>query len=85
MGREVKLSRVESALGELSYPVSREEAAAQFEDVTLLHANGELNLGDLVADTSAEEYESVDDLSTEIENQLPRDAVGEPYQSEGEG
>ena len=85
MGREVKLSRVESVLGELSYPVSREDAAGEFEDVTLLHANGELNLGELVAGTSAEEFESVDDISTEIENALPRDAVGEPYQSEGEG
>ncbi|MFC4449264.1 DUF5789 family protein [Halorussus aquaticus] len=85
MTRQVKLSRIETALSELSYPVSRDEAASQFEDVTLTHANGELNLGDLVADTSAEEYESVEDLSTEIENVLPRDAVGEPYQSEGEG
>lgn len=85
MAREVKLSRLESALEELSYPVTRDEAATQFEDTTLLLADGERNLGELISETSADEFDTVDDVSSEMENVLPREAVGEPYQSEGEG
>ncbi|UPV73276.1 hypothetical protein M0R89_12050 [Halorussus limi] len=85
MAREVKLSHVESMLGELSYPIARETAASEFEDVTLLLADGERNLGELIADVPAEEFESNEELQSEINNVLPREAVGEPYQSEGEG
>ncbi|WP_435179733.1 hypothetical protein [Halorussus sp. AFM4] len=85
MAREVKLSRVEKVLGELSYPVDRETAAGEFEDVTLLLADGERNLGELISETGDEEFDSVDELQSSINNTLPREAVGEPYQSEGEG
>ena len=85
MSRTVKLSRVEETLDELSYPVTRTDAAAEFEDVTLLLANGETNLGKLIDDTDSDVYTSIDDLESELHNVLPRDAVGEPYQSEGEG
>ncbi|MFC7080856.1 DUF5789 family protein [Halorussus caseinilyticus] len=85
MAREVKLSRVETVLGELSYPADRADAASEFEDVTLLLADGERNLGELIADVPADEFDSTDELQSEINNVLPREAVGEPYQSEGEG
>ena len=85
MGREVKLSRADSLLSELSYPVSREVAAETFEDVTVTFADGEANLGELISETPAEEFESFEELRDEINNTLPREAVGEPYQSEGEG
>lgn len=85
MGREVKLSRVDSLFGELSYPVSREVAAETFADVTVTFADGEANLGELISETPAEEYDSFEELRDEINNTLPREAVGEPYQSEGEG
>jgi hypothetical protein len=85
MTREVKFSRVETVLGELSYPATREEAAAEFEDVTVLLADGERNLGKLVSEVPDEEFDSTDELHAEINNVLPREAVGEPYQSEGEG
>jgi hypothetical protein len=85
MTREVKLSRVESVLDELAYPTDRENAASEFEDVTLLLADGERNLGGLISEVPADEFESRDELRAEINNALPREAVGEPYQSEGEG
>ncbi|KYH27661.1 hypothetical protein HAPAU_03290 [Halalkalicoccus paucihalophilus] len=85
MTREVKLSRVDDELEELSYPISRDDAAVEFEEVTVLLADGEANLGELVSETGSDSYRSVDDLKTEIHNSLPREAVGEPYQSEGEG
>ena len=85
MGREVKLSRVDSVLTDLSYPASRETAAREFEDVTVTFSDGEENLGALIAETPADEYDSFEELRDEINNTLPREAVGEPYQSEGEG
>ena len=85
MSREVKLSRIDSTLTELSYPVEREAAAESFDDVTVTFADGEANLGDLISETPADEFDSFEELRDEINNTLPREAVGEPYQSEGEG
>jgi hypothetical protein len=85
MGSEVKLSRIDDTLEALEYPISAEEAAAEFEDVTLLLADGERNLGQLLEQANSDRFESADDLETELHNVLPREAVGEPFQSEGEG
>lgn len=85
MAREVKLREVESVLAELDYPTDRETAAEAFDDVTLVLAEGEENLGEVVAGSSDDRFESADDLAMEVRNLLPRHAVGEPYQSEGEG
>ncbi|MFC6768700.1 DUF5789 family protein [Natrinema soli] len=82
---DVKLSRVESVLEELEYPVTNERAAAELADVTLLLADGERNLGALIERSDSDRFESMDDLESELNNVLPREAVGEPYQSEGEG
>ncbi|WP_255190665.1 DUF5789 family protein [Natronobeatus ordinarius] len=85
MGRQIKLSRVETTLEELDYPVTRAQAVDGLEDVTLLLADGEANLGDVVSRTGSETYASRDELVGEVFNVLPRRAVGEPFQSEGEG
>ncbi|MFD1512035.1 DUF5789 family protein [Halomarina rubra] len=85
MSRDVKLSRVQAVLAEVEYPASRETAASAFDDVTLLLADGETNLGTAVRDLSTEEFDSAEDLEAEVYSTLPRNAVGEPYQSEGEG
>ena len=85
MGSEVKLSRIEDTLETIEYPIDRESASAAFSDVTVLLADGERNLGHLIEETSPEAFRSVEDLESELNNTLPREAVGEPYQSEGEG
>jgi hypothetical protein len=84
MASEVKFSRIEESLEELDYPVDRASAAAAFSDVTLLLADGEENLGELIAEIDSETFDAVDDLETGLHNVLPREAVGEPYQSEGD-
>lgn len=85
MAREIKMSHLGDELDELSYPIARDDAAVELEDVTLLLADGETNLGELVSETGSDSFVSREDLESEIHNVLPREAVGEPYQSEGEG
>lgn len=85
MGRDVKLNELDAVLAELDYPVSRESVVDACEDVTLVLADGEENLGTVVAASGADSFDSVDDLQSEVLNLLPQHAVGEPYQSEGEG
>lgn len=85
MATTVKLSRLETVLDDLSYPVARDEAAAELSDVTVLFADGEADLGELISDVSSATFESLDDLKSELHNVLPVEAVGEPGQSEGDG
>lgn len=85
MAHEVKMSQLADELDELSYPIARDDAAVELEGVTVLLADGEANLGELVSETGSDSFTSREDLESEIHNVLPREAVGEPYQSEGDG
>ena len=85
MAREVMLNDCLTVLREAEYPVDRAAAASRFSEVTLLLADGEANLGELVSRSSSETFDSAADVEAELHNLLPREAVGEPYQSEGEG
>lgn len=85
MTREVKLNQLDAVLAEFDYPCDRETVVERCRDVTLVLADGTENLGDLVAESSGERFESTEDLMSEVMNLLPQHAVGEPYQSEGEG
>lgn len=85
MGNAIKLSHLDEPLGRLSYPVSRNAAAERLDDVTVRLANGEANLGDLVASVSSDAFESADDLRDELYGYLPEEALGEPGQSKGDG
>lgn len=81
----VKLSRLSETLEALSYPCSRETAAAELADVTVTFAGGEAELGPLVEGLPDDEFDSADDLRSAVYGALPTEAVGEPGQSEGEG
>ncbi|MFP8952854.1 hypothetical protein ACLI4Z_07780 [Natrialbaceae archaeon A-arb3/5] len=85
MASELKLNEIEDAFETLEFPVSNEDAANEFDDVTLLLADGERNLGSLIERSPSEQFESARDIESALHNVLPREAVGEPYQSEGEG
>lgn len=85
MARDVELDELDVVLRELSYPIDRDAASEATADVTLVLAGGEENLGDLIAQSGDETFDSVTDLEEEIMNLLPQHAVGEPYQAEGEG
>jgi hypothetical protein len=84
MGEKVKLGRVESLFAELDYPATRGEAAAEFDDVTVLFADGEANLGELLAEVREDSFDGPDELHAALQNAMPVEAVGEPGQSEGD-
>ncbi|MFB6154284.1 MAG: hypothetical protein ABEJ22_00195 [Haloferacaceae archaeon] len=84
MPETVKLSRLPSTLEELDYPVTREDAAVAYADVTLTYADGEGNLGEYVSEVGSDNFDSAEDLYDELQNVLPVEAVGEPGQSEGD-
>ena len=85
MSRDVKLSELDAVLDELDYPATVDDVRRECGDVTLVLADGTENLGELIAGSSADRFDSPDELGNEVMSLLPRHAVGEPYQSEGEG
>lgn len=85
MAREVPLDRLDTVLSSLDYPVSRETVLTECEDVTLQLADGTETLTEVLVISSEDSFESMDELTNELMSLLPRHAVGEPYQSEGEG
>jgi len=85
MGQTVKLNQLDEVLADLDYPIDGQAAASALDDVTLQLSDGQENLGQTIRQSSDEEFESPEDLSSEVMNLLPRHAVGDPYQSEGEG
>ena len=84
MGETVKLSRLQTKLAELDYPVTREDAAVAFDDVTLDFADGQGNLGEYISEVGSDSFTNTEDLFVELQNVLPVEAVGEPGQSEGD-
>ena len=85
MSTEVKLEQLYSFLDGIDYPCSTVEAAEQVDDVTLVLADGTVEFEAILDQSTSETFASADELGNEVMSLLPREAVGEPYQSEGEG
>ena len=84
MDAELKLNELHDALADLDYPLDRAAAVDAAEGTTLQLADGTEPLADVIADSGAERFESAEDLESEVMSTLPRNAVGEPFQSEGD-
>lgn len=84
MDDAIHLSDLRAALDELSYPIDRTEVVDEVSGVTVLYADGEEPLADLIARAPATTFESVDELSQAAVANAPIEAVGEPGQSEGD-
>ena len=84
MNQEITLSRLESALETRSWPASRSELVSAHADTTVLYADGEDDLGELIAAIDQERFESAEDLYVALQNVVPVEAVGEPGQSDGD-
>lgn len=64
---------------------SRARRPRPCRDVALVLADGRASVPGLLERSSVGSFASMDELSNELLMLLPRRAVGEPYQSEGEG
>lgn len=84
MDRDVKLSRLHDVIDSYDYPVSKAEVGERTAGITLLYADGEESLSDVVARTDETSFANVSELSAEIYGNLPIEAVGEPGQSDGD-
>ena len=70
MTRRVEYAQIEATLDDLTYPVLRADAAADLEDVTLVLAEDETNLGVLVSETDSDAFRSREDLVVELEESV---------------
>ena len=84
MTEEIKHSRLEEHLNERSYPASRTDLASTYAGTTVLYADGEGDLGDLIGRVEQDRFEGSTDLVVALQNVLPIEAVGEPGQSDGD-
>ena len=84
MTDEINLSRLEPTLEDHEYPADREALTASFAGTTVLFADGDADLGDLVADVDQETFASAADAVAALQNVLPIEALGEPGQSDGD-
>lgn len=71
MASEVGIADVDEVLEGLDYPLSREEAAAALDDVTVRRDDEETDLGELVSMVGRSAFEDSDDLREEIHSYLP--------------
>jgi hypothetical protein len=84
MDAEIRLNRIDDVLGELEYPVTPPAVAEACGDVVVRLAEGTVSVGDVIEESNADQFASSEDLELEFMSLLPRDAVGEPYQSDGD-
>jgi hypothetical protein len=84
MSDEINLSRLEPTLEGHEYPADREALAESFAGTTVLFADGDADLGDLLADIDQETFASAADAQAALHNVLPIEALGEPGQSDGD-
>jgi len=84
MTSEVHLSRVEDEFREHSYPVAHEDLVDSCAGTTVLFADGDADLGELVADIDQERFESAEDAFTALQNVLPIEALGARQSDDGD-
>lgn len=83
--REIPLNELDARLDELTYPIDREAVHRECGDDVLLYADGTEPMADVLERAGSEQFDSRDELVSELYSVLPVQAVGEPGQSEGEG
>jgi hypothetical protein len=84
MHREVRLNRIATVLSELDYPTTPAAVAAECRGIQVELADGVVDLGETIRESHASTFVSPEDIELEFMSLLPRHAVGEPFQSEGD-
>jgi hypothetical protein len=84
MSDEINRSRPESTLADRAYPADRGALADSVAGTTVLFADGDADLGDLLAEVDQARFEGAADAHAALQNVLPIEALGEPGQSDGD-
>lgn len=84
MEAEIKLNRIETVFSALEYPVAPPAVTDACGDTVVRLAEGTVRVGDVVERSDADAFTSSEDLEEEFMSLLPRRAVGEPFQSDGD-
>jgi hypothetical protein len=84
MDEQIRLNRIDDVLADLEYPVTPPSVVDACGEVVVRLAEGTVSVGEVIEASSADQFASSEDLELEFMSLLPRDAVGEPYQSDGD-
>ena len=84
MNEEIRLNRIDNVLATLEYPIAPPAVADACGETVVRLAEGTISIGEVVAQSNADRFASSSDLEMELLSLLPRNAVGEPYQSDGD-
>jgi len=84
MEAEVRLNRIERVLEPLDYPITPPAVTEACGGTVVRLAEGTVSVSDVMAQSNADAFVSSEDLKEEFQSLLPRNAVGEPYQSDGD-
>lgn len=84
MNEELRLNRIGDVLATLEYPIAPPAVADACGGTVVRLAEGTVSIGEVVTRSNADRFESSGDLEMELLSLLPRNAVGEPYQSDGD-
>jgi hypothetical protein len=69
--QRVDRDRVDAHLDSLSYPVTRDDAAAAFAETEVVIGDDAANLGRLISEVGSDAFQNPDDLAAELEEALP--------------
>jgi len=84
MTESIRLNRIGTVFSGLSFPVSPSRVTSECGDLTVRLADGSVTVGEVIQQSGTDRFTSSDDLELEFLNLLPRSAVGEPFQSDGD-
>lgn len=84
MTTAVKLNEIERVYQNVEFPITRKELLGECGTTTIQLADGTVDFDSVIGESNTDTFYSPDDITTELMNLLPRNAVGEPYQSDGD-
>jgi len=84
MQRVIRLNRISTVLSDMEFPISPARAARECEGITIELAEGSVSFTETIRESHEDQFLSPEDLELELMGLLPRSAVGEPFQSEGD-
>ena len=84
MTTPVKLNEIETVYADIEFPITRTALLGDYGTITIQLADGTVDFDSVISESNTDTFYSPDDITNELMNLLPRNAVGEPFQSDGD-